>query len=102
MERVVVHNVPRRRRRIGEFGKPFDTVGFEFGRAVGVGADEKRTRRGDIVPYVGAFLLSFVVAFVVALFFALFFALSPGGVDTFTEGDKVVSLGLGAVFPVEA
>jgi hypothetical protein len=52
MERVVVHNVPRRRRRIGEFGKPVDTVGFEFGRAVGVGADEKRKRRGDMMPFV--------------------------------------------------
>ena len=102
MERVVVHNVPRRRRRIGEFGKPVDTVGFEFGRAVGVGADEKRTRRGDIVPYVIAFVGAFVGALFFAWFFALFFALSPGGVDTFTEGDKVVSLGLGAAFPVEA
>jgi len=52
MERVEVHNVPRRRRRIGEFGKPVDTVGFEFGRAVGVGADEKRKRRGDMMPFV--------------------------------------------------
>ena len=62
------------------------------------------------MPFVGAFVIAlffasvfaFVLASVFGLFFALFFALSPGGVDTFTEGDKVISLGLGAVFAVEA